>query len=200
MKISKPQFTQKPALILALAAATLLGMTTTPIHAAADGPGKDAVTSATAGGYEDPNQKAFGSVGFVFGQTLRLNISNILPAVQTPIGTGGTGDAVNAAPQTQQQQSSSCSAVLEYFDANGKVLKQTRISVAAGQSTFLDLSRTEFADTNTRAQVRATVFVPPGPCSEHLVASLEVIDPTGKTTVLYEDPNIRTIEDPNLRK
>jgi hypothetical protein len=126
------------------------------------------IMPAHVGAVEDPNLRHFGVIGFVTGQTLRLNVANV------------------AASRT-----AACAVTLAFFDANGNVLKQASATVEAGQATFLDLSQLDIIDMGRRPQVRATLEVPPGPCAQRLVGSLELIDLTGKTTVFVEDPNER---------
>jgi hypothetical protein len=124
------------------------------------------IMPAHVGAVEDPNLRHFGVIGFVTGQTLRLNVANV-------------------------SRTASCPVMLAFFDTNGNVLKQASATVEAGHAVFLDLSRLDVVDTGLRTQVRAALEVPPGPCAQRLVGSLEVMDPTGKTAVFVEDPDLR---------
>lgn len=115
-------------------------------------------------------------VGVVDGQAARLNVLN-------------PGFAVSAATVV-------CPAVLEFWDAQGTLLKSATVSVAAGKSSYLDL----FGDKDlaltgiVRREIRATITIPPVaptatssavPTACKLIGTLEILDEfTGRTQVV----------------
>lgn len=114
-----------------------------------------------------------GMIGIVEGQFARLNALN--PGVAAP--------AVGVV----------CSAALQFWDGQGKLLKSATVSVVPGKSTSLDL----FGDKDLallgddRREIRATITIPPvlpppsatppsAPCN--LIGTLEIVDtPSGRT-------------------
>ena len=124
-----------------------------------------------------PDPPRIGMVGIADGQTARLNLVNV----------SAPDDLLLPPP---------CRAQLQFLDADGNVLAQRRVVVAAGHAAFVDF-RPSFAPTNigdvlgpARAEIRAAVdsadgVVPP-PCR----ASLEIFDNvTGRTQIaLYPPP------------
>jgi hypothetical protein len=118
-----------------------------------------------------------GMVGIAEGQTARLNTLN--PGVAPP--------AIGVV----------CSALLNFINGQGTVLKTAVVSVSPGKNAWLDL----FSDrdlglaADERTQIRATITVPPilppagstaslpPPCS--LIGTLEIFDTlSGKTQVV----------------
>ena len=137
------------------------------------------------------DQARFGMVGITLGQTMRLNI-------------------VNLVPPTNQYPPGPCRVVLsfqdaagqQFTDANGNLVGR-EVSLQSGESAFLDLNGDLFAPPSTngagRLQLRPFVQVvseprspdgnfPPGPCR----ATMEVFDnTTGRTSVFsagFEPP------------
>jgi hypothetical protein len=121
-----------------------------------------------------------GMIGLAEGQTARLNVLN-----------PGVGPSVTATAVAI-----TCSAVVEFMDGTGKVLKSTTVSVAPGQSQPFDL----FSDADlslamdTRTEIRAVITPPavipvistsstpmqPAACT--LIGTLEIFDSLTKRT------------------
>ena len=137
------------------------------------------VGGATAGDALTVVVKRFSSVGAFFGardtttgQFVRVNVVNF-------------GDP--------DERPNPCDSEVTFFDASGAVRKQARFSVANGQIGSLDATRGDFGNPDQRVQLRATVRVATaiGDPNTRCKATLEVVDvETGRTTVLFEDPNI----------
>lgn len=123
-----------------------------------------------------PATRTSGIIGVAEGQTARLNILN--PGVAAP--------ALGVV----------CSAVLTFYDSDGKAIKSSTVSVTPGTAAFLDL----FSDADLalaadeRKEIRATVTIPavaPPPAGTtasapargcELIGTLEIFDGlTGRT-------------------
>jgi hypothetical protein len=139
-----------------------------------------AASSRTAKAFNpQPDPPRIGMVGIAEGQTSRLNLVNV-----------SAPDDVLIPPP--------CRAHLQLLDADGNVLAQRRVSVAAGHAAFVDF-RPSFVPTNLgdvlgppRAEIRAAVDfadgVYPPPCR----ASLEIFDNvTGRTQIALLPPPCR---------
>ena len=107
----------------------------------------------------------FGMVGVARGQTARLNVSD----------TSG---------------SYPCSAELGFVDADGNLIKSSRILIEQGKSRSLDLIRDELQVSGNRVQARAVLSVTGAPVAGRMagacapIATVEVFDnETGRTTV-----------------
>ena len=129
-----------------------------------------AQTTATTPAQET---RTSGVVGIAQGQTARFNVLNPAPAASTA-STATTAPAA-------------CSAVLNYYDAVGALLKSSTVTVAPGTAGYLDL----FSDVDLalavgqRRQIRVTVSVPLGPAATsdakaepvcRLIGTLEIFD------------------------
>jgi hypothetical protein len=133
------------------------------------------------------DQASFGMVGITFGQTVRLNIVNLVQPSDTTLPPGVCRVVlsfrdVNGRPFT---------------DANGQVVRR-EVSLQSGEAAFLDLNGDLFAPPSTngvgRLQMRPFARVvseprspagnfPPDPCR----ATMEVFDnTTGRTTIFSE--------------
>jgi hypothetical protein len=135
------------------------------------------------------DQATFGMVGITLGQTVRLNIVNLIP------------------PPDPDAPPGPCRVVLSFRDANGRPFTDANgqvvrreVSLQPGESAFLDLNGDLFAPPSTngagRLQLRPVARVvsvpdgnyPPGPCH----ATMEVFDnTTGRTSTFsagFEPP------------
>ena len=118
-----------------------------------------------------------GMIGLAEGQTARLNVLN--PGIEPP--AAGV----------------ICSAMLEFMDGTGKVLKSASVSVTPGQAALFDL----FADADlslaadSRTEIRAVITLPavipvavstgpttPQPAACTLIGTLEIFDSVTKRT------------------
>jgi hypothetical protein len=134
---------------------------------------------------------AFGMVGIASGQTARLNV--FLPAtdsqgVQYPPGSpvriqlslvNAAGDLAVASPCDPRS-----------IDCLGG--SQMSVTLAAGQSAFLDVSAEQLVGALGRAEIRPVVNVyPPGPPvapANAIVATFELIDNSTNRTVIFDHP------------
>ena len=151
------------------------------------------VGRARAANPPDPD-RAFGMVGITRGQTLRLNVVNL----------------VNPPDPDRQIPPDPCRVALSFRDAagrpftnsDGQVVRRT-VELQAGQSAFIDLNAdmyggpsTNDAVTPARLQLRPFVRVlqephdrqvPPDPCR----ATMEVFDnASGRTSIFAEHAGI----------
>ena len=133
------------------------------------------------------DQATFGMVGITRGQTMRLNMVNlILP--------GALMNQLSPGP---------CRVVLSFRDANGRPFTdgngeviRREVSLQSGESAFLDLNGDEFGPPSTngvgRLQLRPSVRIisqphnpdgnlPPAPCRP----SMEVFDNTNGRTSIF---------------
>jgi hypothetical protein len=126
-----------------------------------------------------PDPPRIGMVGIADGQTARLNLANV-----------SAPDDVLVPPP--------CRAQLQLLDADGNVLAQRRVSVAAGHAAFVDF-RPSFVPTNLgdvlgplRAEIRAAVDFADGVFPPPCRASLEIFDNvTGRTQIALLPPPCR---------
>ena len=139
-----------------------------------------AASSRSAGAFNpQPDPPRIGMVGIADGQTVRLNLANI-----------SAPDDVLIPPP--------CRAHLQLLDADGNVLAQRRVAIAAGHATFVDF-RPSFAPTNIgdvlgppRAEIRAAVDFADGVFPPPCRASLEIFDNvTGRTQIALLPPPCR---------
>jgi hypothetical protein len=141
----------------------------------------------------DP-ERTVGMVGITQGQTVRLNIVNLLPP----------GPCRVSPPPDPDLPPGPCRVLLTFRDANGQpfsdsngqVIRQV-VELQGGQSAFLDLNGDLFAggiSTNggpARLQLRPVVRVLDAPFPTPWRASLEVFDnASGRTSVFasFEPP------------
>jgi hypothetical protein len=125
-------------------------------------------------------QYTFVPVGFVAGQTVRLNISNI---------AGGT--AV-------------CMGNLSFVNSDGSTIKNENFTANAGQTVSYTLQTTDISSAPSVAEVRGVakidhqaggvIFTPgtpptPAPVCSALM-SLEVVDANGQTQVVLTNPTL----------
>jgi hypothetical protein len=140
----------------------------------------------------NPDKINFPTMGTSLGQTARLHLVNLGPAAPGTVPPGP------------------CRAQLGFLDSAGNLLApMTQLSLASGQSGFVDLNRDTLpgftiAFANFRVQSRATISfepppdpdIPPGPCN-NMRANLEVIDDfTARTSVLVDNPKLVAPPDP----
>jgi hypothetical protein len=126
-----------------------------------------------------PDPPRIGMVGIADGQTARLNLANV-----------SVPDDVLIPPP--------CRAQLQVLDADGNVLAQRRVSVAAGHAAFVDF-RPSFVPTTlgdvlgpARAEIRAGVDFADGVFPPPCRASLEIFDNvTGRTQIALLPPPCR---------
>jgi len=120
----------------------------------------------------EPSQSlAYGSVGIVDGQTVRVNVSILSPAPPTD-------------PTAVE---------IRFLASDGAVIRETAVQLAPGQTAFFDFSSASASAgaSGGRMQIRADVRVtiPPGPSetpASQLLSTLEVFEnSTGKTSLLY---------------
>ena len=142
-----------------------------------------ATSSRTAKAFNpQPDPPRIGMVGIAEGQTARLNLANV-----------SAPDDVLIPPP--------CRARLQILDANGNVLAQRRVAVAAGHATFVDF-QPSFPPTNLgdvlgppRAEIRAAVDFADGGYPPPCRASLEIFDNvTGRTQIALLAPPCRRAE------
>lgn len=125
-------------------------------------------------------QKVFGAVGIVQGQAVRVNVSNIrmLPASTEP----GRQPRFRVPP--------GCPVQVSFLDMAGTVRKTADGSVMPGETAMFDVTPEEIqlGDGSVRVvrfPVRAVVALPPNPCADAIVATLEIVDlGTGQSTAL----------------
>lgn len=143
-------------------------------------PAQAQVTSPVAGPSSD---FSFGMVGLVRGETARLNVVNIGAA---------TGYHIP------------CVLLLAFVDSQGKVLKQTFVSLQSGKAALLDLTVNDEMleahrdgdndDAPQRIAIRGIGYNPllgpaaiPVPLSCNLLPTLELFDTrSGRTRVILE--------------
>lgn len=124
---------------------------------------------------------AFGMVGITSGQTMRINVANII-AANDPVYPSGPTRAtiivVNSRGQVARND-------------RGEPIRRT-VQLERGDSTFLDLDFEDLPPGPTRQQFRAVVnALPPGPSSEQLPPSpimptVEVLNTsTGRTLFMH---------------
>ena len=130
----------------------------------------------------------FGMAGVSSGQSARLSALNL----------GGP----------RSNQDSACSITLRFLDGQGQVLKESAVSLGAGKSASVDLSRAQMTGTTPRLQIRAVLLfgysggAAPGPGALtqfdcNIVPTLEVFDnDTGKTSFIVTDAKPLPIPDP----
>jgi hypothetical protein len=126
-----------------------------------------------------PDPPRLGMVGIADGQTARLNLANV-----------SAPDDVLIPPP--------CRARLQILDADGNVLAQQRVAVAAGHAMFVDF-RPSFVPTNVgdvlgplRAEIRAAVDFADGAVPPPCRVSLEIFDnETGRTQIAMLPPPCR---------
>lgn len=124
----------------------------------------------------------FGMLGITHDQTARLNV------VAQPNHVGDV-------------QPGPCRVALSFRDRNGRLLSDFILTktLIPGQATFFDT--VAISDPNLRKEIRPVVRVlanpPPVPACQGVVGTAEVFDVTGRTSVLYSDPN--SFVDPELR-
>ena len=139
------------------------------------------VLISTRASAQSPYQPGVGfpMVGIATGESARVNALN-----------KGSG---SPAPNT------SCGVTLQFFDAQGQLLKQTVVTLQPGKAAFLDLSRDAVQAEGPRVEIRAVLLfgyfggAPPGPgglrgfdCN--ILPSLEVYDNrTGRTSFVLTD-------------
>ena len=128
---------------------------------------------------DPPARSRFGMVGIVRAQTIRISVVALLPAVQS----------LDVPPGP-------CSVMLGFFDADGHALSEpVHLNIARGKAGFLDLPGTHvlIENPNLRKAVHPIAVVQPngdGHRCRNLVATVEVFDQTGRTSVLIDDPNL----------
>jgi hypothetical protein len=132
------------------------------------------------------DQAAFGMIGLTHGQTIRLNVVNLIP------------------PPSDNQIPPPCRVLLSFRDANGRPFTDTNgqvirreVSLQSGESAFLDLNADMFggpstngvdATTPARLQLRPFARVlaaPPEPGKNACFPSMEVFDNTSGRTSLF---------------
>jgi len=127
---------------------------------------------------------SFGMLGLAAGQTARLNVVNVGVATVSPLP---------------------CVLATAFLDSNGKILKQTFVSLKSGQSALLDLTGNEAGnasepghktDSAQRVPIRGVGYNPllapgsaiPQPLSCNLVPTFELFDTdTGRTVAILGD-------------
>lgn len=84
-----------------------------------------------------------------------------------------------------------CNAEIKFYDGQGNVLGQSRVSLMPGQSDSLGLSHRELGRRG-RVQIRAElVGFNPQPDPPGCLATLEVVDdPTGRTALFIGNPHV----------
>jgi hypothetical protein len=125
----------------------------------------------------NPPGVGFAMIGIGIGQTARVNALNL-----------ATQDLTN---------SSSCSAILQFLDTQGNVLKQATVNLPPGTAASLDLKKSELPTTAFRIEIRAVALFgyvgganPPQPILQTaacnlMVPSLEIFDTaTGRTRLI----------------
>jgi hypothetical protein len=134
----------------------------------------------------EPHLKSFGPFGIVRGQVARLNVAN---------ATVGNPDIIPP-----------CLADLSFLDATGGVVAETRETVAAGRSAFLDVTFIAPPDPEasrgpapSRMVLRGLVRLNPPPepdAPPACVLTLEVyVARTGRAHLLLGGPD--TVGNPN---
>ncbi|HEY7170430.1 MAG TPA: hypothetical protein VH417_06250 [Vicinamibacterales bacterium] len=136
------------------------------------------VFSRRAGAFNpQPDPPGYGMVGIADGQTARLNIVNL-----------GVVDPTTGLPPDP------CRAILEFVDANGRVVAARGVAAQMARAAFLDFTP-NFTPLNgvapLRAEIRAVVLtdngVPPGPCR----VTLEIFDNvTGRSQIVLAPPGL----------
>lgn len=115
---------------------------------------------------------AFGLVGLVSDQTLRLNAVNI-----------------GVAPRSGQARP--CQVRLGFADIDGGSIIDPGIkTLRPGQGAFVDLDARGILDPGSRGQVRPVALRGPDTRSCRVVFTAEVIDPGSRTAVHISDPGI----------
>jgi hypothetical protein len=117
---------------------------------------------------------SFGVLGLASGETLRLNVVNVV-RIPPPIAVALTA----------------CRAELDLYDGQGKLLKQKVIdNLGFGAADFLDLNRTEITATAARVPVAPVVKVGSNQwffCS--ITPTIEVYDNvTGRASIVLALP------------
>ncbi len=119
---------------------------------------------------------SFGMIGLGIGQTVRLNVVNL---VRTP-------------PPIAVTLFQPCKVELDLYDGQGKLIKQKTVAnLGFGQADFLDTLRSELNTTSAHTDVTAVVKV--GSTQSftcNVTATLEVFDNvTGATTAILTGAN-----------
>lgn len=133
-----------------------------------------------------PERISFGIVGITSGQTMRINVTNLLPP---PVGDLPPGPV---------------RIVMMFRYANGNLARNARtgevirkvVDLESGDSAFLDVDYDKLPPSPIRAQLRAVVVVQPPPTQDTnllqdgvCVPSVEILNTsTGKT--LFMNPAV----------
>lgn len=144
-----------------------------------------------------PERISFGMIGITPGQTIRLNVVNVVP------------------PPNPELPPSPIRVVLTFLNSDGQLFRNRdgnpvrRVAMLEpGESTFLNLSGGEFAGGVARLHLRAvvTVIPPPQPDSQsvpppigdRIVTTVEVLNnATGRTDlVLSGPPSVQKVPPP----
>lgn len=126
-------------------------------------------------------------------------------------GQGARINAWNMGSRISTEESS-CTVTLQFFDTQGKLLKQSEVTLSPAKSGYLDVSRTELPGNPPRVQIRAVLIfgysgeAPPGPDARiqfdcNIASTLELYDiATGKTGVVLTDSKPLPLPDPRKRQ
>lgn len=138
-----------------------------------------AVSAMTLSAQAQPGV-AFGLLGIVDGQSLRINALNLGNRSSTP--------------------NSGCDVTLRFLDAKGVLLRENVVQLLVGHGASFDLRRAQVADKPGRASVRAVLLfgfagggAPPGSDARqnfdcNIVPTLELFDDsTGRTSLVLTD-------------
>lgn len=126
---------------------------------------------------------SFGMVGLTAGQTMRINVSNIIAANDSNWPPGPTRVVLNFRLMNGQLAR----------NRSGEVIRRI-VELERGDSTFLDVDYDELPPSPIRVQLRAVVNVQPPPVTDRIpydsaVTSVEVINSSnGKT--LFMNPAV----------
>ena len=77
-----------------------------------------------------------------------------------------------------------CNVTISYFDANGRMLKESRMTLQPGTSGFTDLSYSEAGSTDRTVEIRPTLNIGEGP----VIASFALLDAEGGRTITQSTP------------
>ena len=120
------------------------------------------------------------------------------PLIQIAICESARVNALNLETGSSVKDSS-CSVTLQFQDTTSRIVKQTVILLRPGEAGSLEVSRTELAGNDSRAEIRAVLLfgyyggAPPSPAIARLfncniVPSLQVFDAcTGKMKLVLTD-------------
>lgn len=124
----------------------------------------------------------FAMIGIAGGQSVRINALNL-----------GTSSST---------ENSSCRVTLQFMDVEGRIVKQSLVTLGTGKSASLDISREALSGDDPRVEIRAVLLYgysggappPPGVLQRFdcgIVPSLEIYDnETGRTSVVLTDSRL----------